>query len=275
MYPYLLPKAHPVPPDIASPAAKYLPTSQTARNPNNCGSSARRKHLSNTELPGVAALPLRVIYDLYLLDGDAAPDRSTELIWLMGVQLPGWSGRTRRASLGRGAHGHHSHSHAHLGLSDGHNHANSNPAPAANALDAHAQQQDALHPEQPDAGLWPAGVPCGVLRAGVMHISRGVRAHPQSGGFEASSIAIAIRFLLQGHFLTLTRLSVFDSVFSQLRRQRRLARLLARLRVLHLFQRVAQHRLQLDVDVVLGDEEEVMAAAGAGDGDGRDEGVDE
>jgi hypothetical protein len=90
---------------------------------------------------------------------------------------------------------------------------------------------------------------------------------PRTIHHRASSIALAIRFLLGVHFLTLTRLSVSDSFFSQLRRQRILARLLARLRVLrHLLQRVAQHRLQLHFDIVLGNEEEVVATAAPGMG---------
>ncbi|KAF7378518.1 hypothetical protein MSAN_00279400 [Mycena sanguinolenta] len=39
----------------------------------------------------------------YLLDGDAAPDRSTEEIWLMGVRLPGW-GAEDEARVAAAAH---------------------------------------------------------------------------------------------------------------------------------------------------------------------------
>ncbi|KAJ7886083.1 hypothetical protein B0H13DRAFT_2342996 [Mycena leptocephala] len=63
----------------------------------------------------------------------------------------------------------------------------------------------------------------------------------------ASSIALAIRFLLQ------------------LRQQRLLAPLLTRLRVLH-HQRVEHHRLQLDLDIVLADEEKMVPAAALGMG---------
>ncbi|KAJ6616088.1 hypothetical protein B0H10DRAFT_2219827 [Mycena sp. CBHHK59/15] len=49
----------------------------------------------------------------HLLDGDAAPDRSTEPIWLMGVQLLGWTveDEARVAVAATHGHGHHLHAH--------------------------------------------------------------------------------------------------------------------------------------------------------------------
>ncbi|KAJ7711319.1 hypothetical protein B0H16DRAFT_1817074 [Mycena metata] len=56
----------------------------------------------------------------YLLDGDAAPDRNGEDIWLMGVRLPGWGREdeervaTAAAAASFSSHSSHSHSsHAH------------------------------------------------------------------------------------------------------------------------------------------------------------------
>ncbi|KAJ7891666.1 peptidase family C54-domain-containing protein [Mycena olivaceomarginata] len=42
----------------------------------------------------------------YLLDGDAAPDRSTEDIWLMGVRLPGWGPEDEQRVALAAAHPH-------------------------------------------------------------------------------------------------------------------------------------------------------------------------
>ncbi|KAJ7330308.1 peptidase family C54-domain-containing protein [Mycena albidolilacea] len=42
----------------------------------------------------------------YLLDGDAAPDRSTEDIWLMGVRLPGWGPEDEQRMALAAAHPH-------------------------------------------------------------------------------------------------------------------------------------------------------------------------
>ncbi|KAJ7494901.1 peptidase family C54-domain-containing protein [Mycena latifolia] len=75
----------------------------------------------------------------YLLDGDAAPDRSAADIWLMGVQLPGWGpadeARVAAAHSSSHGHGHSHHGHSH----HGHGH-----APADGAAD------------DPDPGPWPA-----------------------------------------------------------------------------------------------------------------------
>ncbi|KAJ6522191.1 hypothetical protein DFH09DRAFT_1251014 [Mycena vulgaris] len=77
----------------------------------------------------------------YLLDGDAAPDRSTAPIWLLGVQLPGWGPADDRRLLAAstsathpGSHSHHKHAHAHAhadGGVDGEGGADAGAWPAA------------------------------------------------------------------------------------------------------------------------------------------------
>ncbi|KAF7325375.1 hypothetical protein MSAN_02514800 [Mycena sanguinolenta] len=106
----------------------------------------------------------------YLLDGDAAPDRSTEEIWLMGVQLPGW-GAEDEARVAAAAHGggkdHSSHllstSHgAGHGLSSSKRRSTSRqrdlpPPPPTGEVegDPNAEEED-VDTAPPDPGPWPA-----------------------------------------------------------------------------------------------------------------------
>ncbi|KAF8174976.1 peptidase family C54-domain-containing protein [Mycena galopus ATCC 62051] len=100
----------------------------------------------------------------YLLDGDAAPDRSTDDIWLMGVCLPGWGPEDEARVAAAAANPHSSstssHPHPHLHASTSKQRRSGSKtrdasSPHATSHDAHA---DALDPDTqlPDAGPWPA-----------------------------------------------------------------------------------------------------------------------
>ncbi|KAJ7092193.1 hypothetical protein C8R44DRAFT_891243 [Mycena epipterygia] len=87
----------------------------------------------------------------YLLGEDAAPDRSAEAIWLMGVQLPGW-GASRRGAGGGGG--------------------------GARALGILLPMDTARRPRT-GCGSVVGRLPRGVLRADVMHVPRELRADPR------------------------------------------------------------------------------------------------
>ncbi|KAJ7171540.1 cysteine protease required for autophagy [Mycena filopes] len=112
----------------------------------------------------------------YLVDGDAAPDRSTEEIWLMGVKLPGWSAEDEArvaAAAAAASSSSHSHSHSHKGdtpSAHGHVTTRSHKRGASKDLHLHpssssssSSSPSATPPSSftpgdgaPDAGPWPA-----------------------------------------------------------------------------------------------------------------------
>ncbi|KAJ7714766.1 peptidase family C54-domain-containing protein [Mycena maculata] len=77
----------------------------------------------------------------YLLDGDAAPDRSQAEIWLMGVKLPGWGRADEErvaAALNSSSHSHSHHS----------SHSHSSPSSS--------RRSSSSADDAPDPGPWPA-----------------------------------------------------------------------------------------------------------------------
>ncbi|KAJ7736482.1 hypothetical protein B0H16DRAFT_1573939, partial [Mycena metata] len=103
---------------LAASTSRKTPASPSSKSSSSKGSGGGKPSLLDKAVR-------------YLLDGDAAPDRNTEDIWLMGVKLPGWRREDEERHAPSAHHPHITHRHKRGGSKD-----------------------IALH--VPDAGPWPA-----------------------------------------------------------------------------------------------------------------------
>ncbi|KAJ7189878.1 hypothetical protein GGX14DRAFT_701934 [Mycena pura] len=126
---------------IGAAAALATSTSRAARSASSSSSKAARK----SDTGGGAGGSKTGLLDKavrYLLDGDAAPDRSSAEIWLMGVRLPGWATEDEERITLASSSSSHSHS--------GHSHSSRSHSSHGHSSHSHPIELD------PDPGPWPA-----------------------------------------------------------------------------------------------------------------------